>query len=176
MKAAVDKSKTKGAKMQLMREEVGNELESVQWFVKLAVACQKAGYLKGAEFFLTQAREDCYHAFVYARELDKYDEINDELIRDMTATEAIAKYYELEHEASKRTVAIKEQVLAEGQKDLVPFMEWAIREHSNEYYSAQKLGQQVAILEKDHAIKDIEDLFQEMIDFQDKDSLDISAH
>ncbi len=144
--------------MKLLKDEIEKELAAVQCFVRLAIAAQKAGYLKAAQFFITKAQEDCGHAFLYAKELDKYGELDG----DMTATELAEKYYNLEHDAAARTVAIKKQIIAEGKEDLVPFMQWAIQEHSDEAYTAQKLLQQISILDKQEAIKDIEDIFEEL--------------
>ncbi len=146
--------------MKLLKNEVLKEMEAVKCFIELAIHAQKSGYLKAAEFFLGQAREDCGHAFNYARELDKYDEIDG----DMTITEIVQKYQELESGAVDRVLAIKDEIHTENKNGLLPFVLHMLADHSDEAYVAKKLLQKVAILDEQQALNDIEELFTELLE------------
>ncbi|MGL5955314.1 MAG: ferritin family protein [Brevinema sp.] len=145
--------------LQLMKDEILKEMEAVKCFVDLAIHAQKAGYTKAAEYFLAQAREDCEHAFLYAKTLDKYDEIQG----DMTVTEITKKYLDLEQGAVDRVLAIKDQVVSEKKEALMSFVLHILQEHSDEAYIAKKLLQKVSVLDKQQALNDIEELFAELL-------------
>ncbi len=146
--------------MELLRNEILKEMEAVKCFIDLSIQAQKAGYLKAAEFFLGQAREDCGHAFAYAKELDKYDEISG----DMTITQIVQKYLELEKGAVDRVLAIKEEITTEKKEGLLPFILHTLQDHSDEAYVAKKLLQKIAILDEQQALNDIEELFAELLE------------
>ncbi|MGL4677672.1 MAG: ferritin-like domain-containing protein [Brevinema sp.] len=146
--------------LQLMKDEVLKEMEAVKCFIDLAIHAQKAGYLKAAEFFLAQAREDCEHAFSYAKTLDKYDEIQG----NMTITEIVKKYLTLEKEAIDRVLAIKDQVISEKKEGVMPFVLHILQDHSDEAYTAKKLLQKVSVLDEQQALNDIEELFEELLE------------
>lgn len=144
--------------LQLIKDEVLKEMEAIKCFVDLAIHAQKAGYTKAAEFFLSEAREDCEHAFLYARELDKHDEVPG----NMTITEIVKKYQDLEKGAVTRVLAIKDQIISEKHDALMPFVLEMLSNHSEEAYKAKKLLQKVAVLDEQQALNDIEELFEEM--------------
>ncbi len=146
--------------LQLIKDEVLKEMEAVKCFIDLAIKAQKAGYEKAAEYFLTQAQEDCHHAFKYAKELDKHGEVPG----DMTITAIVQKFLNLEKDATTRVLAIQDQILAENNKALLPFTMEVLKDHSDEAYIAQKLLQKVTILDKQEALNDIEELFTQLLE------------
>lgn len=146
--------------MKLMKEEVLREMEAVKCFIDLAIQAQKAGYTKAATFFIGQAQEDCTHAFAYAKELDKHNALDG----DMSITEIVKKFYDLEAGAITRLTAIYNEASSGKHMGSLPFIFENIEEHSAEAYKAKKLLQNVTILDQDRAIKDIEDLFEELSD------------
>ena len=146
--------------LQLVKDEVLKEMEAVKCFIDLAIKAQKAGYEKAAEYFLAQAREDCGHAFNYAKELDKYGEVPG----DMTITSIVKKFVDLEKGAVTRVLAIQDEMVAENNKGLAPFVLHVLQDHSDEAYVAQKLLQKVAVLDKQEALNDIEELFAQLLE------------
>lgn len=147
-------------KLKLMKDEVLQEMNAVHNFIKLAIACQKAGYLKAAQYYLAQAREDCEHSFLYARELDKYDELE----ADLNIVEITKKYFQMEFEAIDRIAAIREEAKSENVHGIYPFLTSLSRDHSEEAYRAKKLLQQVEILHNSEDMKSIEDLYEGLMD------------
>lgn len=149
---------------QLMKDEVLKEMEAVKCFIDLAIKAQKSGYTTAAQYFLAQAQEDCKHAFLYARELDKHDEIPG----NMTITEIVKKFQDLEAGAIKRVTAIQQEAIKENIHSILPFIIHILEDHSEEAYVAKKLLQKVSILDEQQALNDIEELFQRLLDSEEK--------
>ncbi|MGL4367433.1 MAG: hypothetical protein ACRCTQ_04040 [Brevinemataceae bacterium] len=144
--------------LKLLKDEISKEIEAVKMFIELAVAAQKQGYLKAAQYFLDEAREDCEHAFLYAKELDKYKELES----NKSITEIVQEYHNMESNALVRIYNIQKEAFENGVFSIQPFITKMMEDHSTEAYKAQKLLQQVSILEKENAIVDIESLFEEL--------------
>jgi len=146
--------------LKLLKDEVLKEMEAVKCFIELAIMSQKLGYFKASEYFLGQAQEDCKHAFNYAKELDKHDEIPN----DMDIIQIVEKFHDMESQAVDRVLAIQEEMIQDKKKSLAPFLLHMLHDHSTEAYTAKKLLQRVSILAPQEALYDIEELFTLLIE------------
>ncbi|MGL4394723.1 MAG: hypothetical protein ACRCS8_05815 [Brevinema sp.] len=145
--------------MDSIKKEIEKEIEASQVFLKLAIASQKLGYLNAAQFFLNEAREDIGHAFEYAVELDKHDGLNE---THKNITDITADYKKLEEGAIARLTEMENKTRSANKISTIPFVHKMIQAHSDEAYKAKKLLEKVSILDNQEAIKDIDELFEEL--------------
>lgn len=142
---------------ELMKNEILQEIQAVQNFIEIAIEAQKNGYTKAATFFLSEAKEDCEHAFLYAREIDKYAEKqSSKSILDITK-----EYVDMEVGAMDRISAIYKKASSTETRSLLPFLSKMMQLHSEDAYRAKKLIQKIEILFASDALSDIETLFEE---------------
>lgn len=146
--------------IKLMKEEIIKEMEAIHTFVELAIESQKAGYFKAAEYFLEEAKEDIQHAFKYAVELEKHDELH----TNKTIKEIAQKYHALESGAVDRLTNMHKEASSQEKISSMPFIFKMIEDHSNEAYKAKKLADKINILSEQKAINDIEELFEELLE------------
>lgn len=145
---------------ELMKNEISKEIQAVQHFIEIAIEAQKSGYTKAAEFFLTEAKEDCEHAFLYAREIDKHlDKEQTKNIVDITK-----EYVDMEAGAIDRIGAIYKKASATETRCILPFLSKMMQLHSEDAYRAKKLQQKIQILFSSDALSDIESLFEDETD------------
>jgi len=144
--------------LRLLRDEIQHEMNAVQKFIELAIAAQSGGYLHAAQYFLSEAREDCMHSFLYARELDKHGGVDD----TRNIVEILKQYYELESGALSRIHEIHKQAKEENIHSITPFLSKMMGAHSEDAYKAQKLLETISILFANEDIVSTEDLFKEL--------------
>ncbi|MGL5253833.1 MAG: ferritin-like domain-containing protein [Brevinema sp.] len=144
--------------MKHLQNEVLEEMNAVKNFIEMAIVCHKAGFTKAADFFLSQAEEDCRHAFKYARELDKFDAVKPADFK--AALAAIRHYQEMENAAADRLLAIREEMHQEKEFRLTPFVLEMLKDHTEEAYTAKKLLQKAEVFERTEDLAALEDEFE----------------
>lgn len=144
--------------LELMKQEVLKEMEAVKCFIEYAIEAQQSGYVEAAKFFLEEAREDCEHAFLYARELDKFHKTDKNQKNIMEITRS---YYDLEYGAIDRISEIYKEAKEKNIYSIYPFLTDMMSKHSEDCYKAKKMLQKIEILHHSESINDIEDIFVE---------------
>ncbi len=144
--------------MESIKHEILKEMESVKHFIELAIEAQKIGYTKAAQFFIAEAQEDCHHAFLYARELDKFHTSNP---NDRNIVEITKSYHEMEYGAIDRIAEMFKEAKELKLRSVQPFLVDMMGRHSEDCYKAKKLLQKIEVLYPSDALTDIEDLFEE---------------
>ena len=144
--------------MKRLQSEILEEMNAVKNFIEMAIVCHKAGFTKAADFFLSQAEEDCRHAFKYARELDKFEPARPADFKAVIA--AIKHYQDMENSAADRLLAIREEMHQEKEFRLTPFVVDMLRDHSEEAYAAKKLLQKAEVFERTEDLGALEDEFE----------------
>lgn len=144
--------------LESIKKEIEKEIDATKCFVELAISAQKCGYTKAAKFFITEAQEDCEHAFLYARELDKYSE---ELDDNRNIVEITKAFYELEYSAIERISDMYKEAQKKDLRSIYPFISDMMSKHSEDCYRAKKLLQKISILFSADSISDIETLFED---------------
>ncbi|MGL5955313.1 MAG: hypothetical protein ACRC0X_01715 [Brevinema sp.] len=144
--------------LESMKNEVLKEMEAVRCFIEYAIEAQKAGYTKAAQFFLSEAQEDCRHAFLYAREIDKDYSPSP---KDRTIIDITKAYYELEYGAIDRISEIYKEAKDKNIRRVYPFLTDMMSRHSEDCYRAKKLLQKIEVLFSADSLSDIEDLFED---------------
>ncbi len=147
--------------MESMKKEVLQEMEAVKHFIELAIEAQKIGYTKAAQFFIAEAQEDCHHAFLYARELDKYHTPTNS---EKNIVEITKIYHNMEFGAIDRIAEMFKEAKELKLRSVQPFLVDMMGRHSEDCYKAKKLLQKVEVLHPTDALTDIEELFEEGID------------
>lgn len=155
--------------LESIKKEIAKEIEASRCFIELAIAAQKCGYTKAAKFFISEAQEDCEHAFLYARELDKYNGVT---VDDRNIVEITKAFYELEHGAIERISEMYKEAHKEDLRSIHPFLSKMMGIHSEDTYRAKKLLQKINILFSADSLSDIESLFKDEHDENDNDLLD----
>lgn len=147
--------------LELIKEEVLKEMDSVQHFIRLAISAQECGYTKAAQYFLSEAREDCEHAFLYAQELDKHSiSVSDHKnIIDITKA-----YCDMEHGAIDRITAMHHEAKTDNMYSARPFISQMMLTHMEDYYRAKKMLQKIEVLFSADSLSDIEDIFEDEAD------------
>ncbi|MGL4677673.1 MAG: hypothetical protein ACRCWI_08455 [Brevinema sp.] len=144
--------------LESIKGEVLKEMEAVKCFIEYAIEAQKSGYTKAAQFFLSEAQEDCKHAFLYAREIDKdYTPSS----KDRTIIDITKSYYELEYSAIERISEMYKEAKDKNIRSVYPFLTDMMSRHSEDCYKAKKLLQKIEILFSSDALSDIEELFED---------------
>lgn len=144
--------------LELMKNETLKEMEAVKCFIEMAIESQKYGYTKAAKFFLKEAKEDCEHAFLYARELDKHCE---KIEGKRTILDIAKDYHQLEAGAITRISELRDEAHKQHFIDAYPFITSMMRRHSEDTYNAKKLAQKIEVLLRADSLSDIEELFDE---------------
>ena len=155
--------------LESIKKEIGKEIEATKCFVELAIAAQKCGYTKAAKFFISEAQEDCEHAFLYARELDKYSGILDD---DRNIVEITKAFYELEYGAIERISDMYKEAHKEDLRSIHPFLSKMMGKHTEDCYRAKKLLQKIEVLFSADSLSDIETLFEDEQDEDDNNLID----
>lgn len=141
-----------------LKEEILNEMESVKCLIEYAIEAQKTGYTDAAQFFLAEAREECTHAFLYARELDKFQNMAE---NSRNIVEITHSYYDLEYKATERISNIFKEAKEKNIRSIYPFLTEMMSKHSEDCYKAKKLLQKIDRLFYSEHMHDIEEIFVE---------------
>ncbi|MGL4387807.1 MAG: ferritin-like domain-containing protein [Brevinema sp.] len=145
--------------LESLKKEIEKEIEASQVFLKLAIASQKLGHTHAATFFLNEAKEDIEHAFEYAVQLDKHDGLGH---ISKSITDITKEYKELEEGAIVRLTEMENKTRSANKISTIPFINKMIEAHSDEAYKAKKLLAKISILDEQEAVKDIDELFEEL--------------
>ncbi len=147
--------------LESINNEVLKEMDSVKHFIELAIEAQRAGYTKAALFFLGEARDDCEHSFLYARELDKHHQSSK---GDKNIVEITKSYHDAEHGAIDRLSEMFKELDEEQFYSIRPFIVNMMSIHTEDCYKAKKILQKIEVLHESDSMKDIEDIFEEETD------------